>query len=178
MKNYIRLAVAAAAITIQGCSSTGPFSLQETLEAQGYVVIPLRKLPTGHEVVSVTINGSEGLFVLDSGAGASVVHSEYAASFGLTKPVGSGREGTGAGGAIRLNTFAVSAFALNGVPLPVSSVMVTNIGSVVSALKAAAGVDVKGVIGQDVLTKHSGIIDVRGQKLFLLDSLQRAVQPK
>jgi Aspartyl protease len=157
----------AACVLIAGCTTTPPASLADVLRSQGYVAIALKKLPTGHETVVVSINGKDGLFVLDSGAGASVVHTDAAASFNLLESNGPAKQGTGAGGKIQLNTFAVASFAINKTALPVTAILVTNINHVVDSLKTAAGVDISGVIGQDVLTTYAGIIDVRGKTLYL-----------
>jgi hypothetical protein len=162
------LLLAAAVLSVAACTAmNNGSSLKEHLEAQGYSAIPLRKLSTGHESVVVSLNGREGLFVLDSGAGGSVVHSTFASSFGLQVPTGPSTSGTGAGGQITLQTYKVSSFSLSGTIIPLNEIMVTSIQPVVDALKNAAGVDIQGVIGQDLLTKFSGIIDVRGQMLYI-----------
>jgi hypothetical protein len=85
----------------------------------------------------------------------------------LLDSTGPAKQRTGAGGKIQLNTFAVASLAINKTALPMTSIMVTDIKPVVEALKTAAGVDVSGVIGQDVLTTHADIIDVRARRCFL-----------
>ena len=168
MINFIRLFfVAVATMLLTACQTMPNPTLSDVLKAQGYVAVPLRKLSTGHESIAVTINGREGLFVLDSGAGASVVHTAFATSFDLNKAVGASTNGTGAGGQIQLQRFSVLTFSLSGTSLPLTSILVTNIKSVVDSLRNAAGVDVQGVIGQDILTKFSGVIDIRAQVLYI-----------
>jgi predicted aspartyl protease len=171
----LTLALIAACGIAAGCATSTPPAaaptLAHTLHAQGYVALPLRKLATGHETLSVNLNGQPGVFVVDSGAGGSVVHSDHATRFLLTDSVGPTRQGTGAGGNIALGQYAVRSFAIGdasqATPLPVSSILVTNIKTVVDALKAATGAEIVGVIGQDILTEFAAVIDVRGQTLYL-----------
>jgi hypothetical protein len=85
----------------------------------------------------------------------------------LLDSTGPAKQRTGAGGKIQLNTFAVASLAINKTALPMTSIIVTDIKPVVEALKTAAGVDVSSVIGQDVLTTHADIIDLRGKTLFI-----------
>jgi hypothetical protein len=47
------------------CTTTPPASFAEVLRSQGDVAIALKKPPTGHETVVVSINGKDGLFVPD-----------------------------------------------------------------------------------------------------------------
>ena len=50
----------------------------------GFTAIPLRSArTTGHHLVSASINGREGVFVLDTGANVSVIDSDHAGQFGL-----------------------------------------------------------------------------------------------
>jgi Aspartyl protease len=159
--------ISAATAVLSGCTTTQHTSLQEVLSQEGYIAVPMRKLATGHETISVVLNGKEGLFVLDSGAGASVVHTDYAMRFGLNVASGLSKDGTGAGGKIQLQNYPVSLFLLSGTTLPVKSIYLTSIKPVVDALKNAAGIDIHGIIGQDILTTFSGIIDIRSQVLYL-----------
>ena len=142
------------------------FSLEQTLLANGYKVVALTKLRTGHETIEVTLNGVRGNFVLDSGAGASVVHSANRNKFGLTE-TGASITGTGAGGQISLQTVPIRSLSLGTVAVPQPEISVTDLGYVVTAIQRAAGVTIDGVIGQDILTRDGGIIDVRSQRLFL-----------
>jgi hypothetical protein len=57
--------------------------------------------------------------------------------------------------------------SLGTVAVPQPEISVTDLGYVVTAIQQAAGVTIDGVIGQDILTRDGGIIDVRSQRLFL-----------
>lgn len=162
------LLLAPPQLAAQQPALTNPeFSLEQTLLANGYQVVTLTKLRTGHETIEVTLNGVRGIFVLDSGAGASVVHSANREKFGLAE-TGASVTGTGAGGQISLQTVPIQSLSLGAVAVPQPEISVTDLGYVVTALQQAAGVTIDGVIGQDILTRDGGIIDVRSQRLFLL----------
>lgn len=53
------------------------------------------------------------------------------------------------------------------VPLPISQIVSTDLGSVIAGLNIGTDTQVSGVLGQDVLTRHSGVIDVKGKVLYL-----------
>lgn len=56
-------------------------SLADFLLTGNYQQVPLRKLSTGHLVVRSSINDTPGLFILDPGAGATVVDEKTANYF-------------------------------------------------------------------------------------------------
>lgn len=78
-----------------------PDEVGRFLASQGFTVLKLTKLSTGHEIIDVKINGQAGTFVLDSGAGATVVRHDRLAKFGLAAATGE-QQGAGAGGAIAI----------------------------------------------------------------------------
>lgn len=137
------------------------------LANHGFSAIPLTKLRSSHESVKVEINGVTGLFILDSGAGASVINNSSLAKFNLSNPAGPQQNATGAGGTFAINQYQVQSFAIESIRLPVTEVRSANLDGVVGALRAANNVEVDGVIGQDILTQFQGIIDVGGQRLFV-----------
>lgn len=171
---YFSIAVAVTTLVASAWSAVAqptpspnpPISVEQLLLANGYRSVPLTKLRTDHEVVEVTLNGVSGTFVLDSGAGGSVVHVASSDKFGLPQE-GNTIRGTGAGGQISLIDVPIQTLLLGDVPVPQNKIAVTDLSSVVNALQAAAGVTIDGVIGQDILTRDGGIIDVRAQRLYL-----------
>lgn len=149
--------------------------LDAFLASQGYRPVTMQKLRTGHETLSVTINGITGLFVLDSGASASVVHYASREKFTLTETVGMARDATGAGGAVRMTPYSVATMQVGDVEVPHNRVIVGDLTGVVAALRTASGVEIDGVIGQDILTRFRGVIDVGAQRLYL--NITPAVAP-
>lgn len=160
-----------AALMLGGASFTAaPASAQELsqfLTERGYYAIPLNKLSTGHETVQLVINGVEGLFVLDSGAGGTVLHTGSLAKFSLAMPENGGEVSSGAGGQVTWFPLPIDSLALGGRSLDVDQIRTLDLTPVVSRLEEAAGVEVDGVVGQDILTRFKGVLDVGAQTLFL-----------
>lgn len=143
------------------------------LGAHGYHQVPLVKLPTGHETVRVVLNGVEGVFILDSGAGATVIHTASLSKYALVPLAeGNGDLAIGAGGATAIARYPIQSLTLGGMALNMTEVRGMDLSGVVQTLKSATGADIDGVIGQDVLTRFGGVIDVGAQRLFLRDSTQ------
>lgn len=140
--------------------------LRPLLIDAGYTEIPINKLTTGHEIVHVSLNGEMGLFVIDSGASVTVIHRGSADKFSLTVSEAK-KTGTGAGGKLAISQAPIDGISLAGLELDLEIVHVTDLSYVVDALAAAAATEVDGVVGQDILTRFGGIIDVRGGRLFL-----------
>lgn len=133
---------------------------------QGFTTFKLTKLPTGHEIIDVVINGQAGTFVLDSGASATVVRHDRLTKFGLATTTGE-QQGSGAGGNIAITRHPIESFVLGGRAVPLKQVYGTNLDSVVAGLKAATGTEVDGVVGQDILSGFSGIINIGSSELYL-----------
>jgi hypothetical protein len=160
------LALSVAASPAAAADATEPAPVRTFLEQRGYSTFKLTKLPTGHETIEGTINGVAGTFVLDSGAGGTVLHKDRLEKFGIAGSSGA-QEGAGAGGAVAIGSHAVTGFTLGGRPVPLTTIYSTDLDSVVGRLKAATGVEVDGVVGQDVLSGYSAVINIGTSELYL-----------
>jgi clan AA aspartic protease (TIGR02281 family) len=137
----------------------------------GFTAIPLREARgTGHHLVTATVNGKEGTFVLDTGANLSVIDSDHAAHFGIA--AGKGRAGgaTGLGGSNLARQVAIDSLAFGKVRLRQRRMVVTDLGSLGDALAPLAGGAVHGIVGQDVLKEHRAVIDVERPLLYLIEA--------
>ncbi|MEO1304791.1 MAG: retropepsin-like aspartic protease [Pseudomonadota bacterium] len=167
-----KLAIAGAALSLSLTVLSSPLNadaedkLGPLLIDAGYTEIEISKLPTGHEIVQVSLNGETGLFVVDSGAGTTVVHYENAEKYGLAI-ADSEQTGTGAGGQLAVSQAAIDGITMGDTSLSMETVHVMDLSHVVDALAAATATEIDGVVGQDILTRFGGIIDVRGGRLFL-----------
>lgn len=143
-----------------------PSEISRFLVSQGFAVLKLSKLPTGHEVIDVVINGQAGTFVLDSGAGATVLRHDRLTKFGIVSGTDK-QQGAGAGGSIAITRHPIGSIALDGQALPLRHVYSTNLDSVVGRLRAATGIEIDGVVGQDILSGFSAIINIGSSELYL-----------
>ncbi len=143
-------------------------SLAAYLHTQDYQKIPLMKLDSGLETIDTSINGQSGLFIIDSGAGRSILHSAKTTKFHVKKADHTGAgSSAGAGGAFSYQRFAIQSLVLGSVQLSKTYIDVADLSAVVNAAQQLNNADIDGVIGQDVLIQNAGIIDVAGQQLFL-----------
>jgi hypothetical protein len=136
----------------------------------GFRAVPLRTLPTGHHLVEVQLNGRPGTFVLDTGAGATVLHAPLAQEFGVTGAALAQGGAIGLGGSQAVSSFAIESFTIGEVPTRLRRVATLNLGQVVGALTPLAGRPVHGVVGQDVLAQHRAVIDVRAPAVYLMEA--------
>lgn len=143
-------------------------TLSHFLERGGYSQIALKKLPTGHETLAVVLNGTPSTFVLDSGSGATVVHAVVGPRFGLDAANRIGDDtGAGAGGDVGVAIYRINGITLSGYKVPLGRIHTIDLTAVVNGLSKEAGVQIDGVIGQDILTQYGGIIDVANDRLYL-----------
>lgn len=163
----LALTIASTPVAAAPAQAPGPAPVRAFLEQQGYTTFKLTKLPTGHETIEGTINGVAGVFVLDSGASATVLHKDKLAKFQVAAASGNQGSGAGAGSALAIGAHPVTGFTLAGKPVPLATIYSTDLANVVGSLKAAAGVEVDGVVGQDVLSGFGAIINIGTSELYL-----------
>lgn len=160
------LAVLTLAPTSPGAARTAPPTLAQWAKSQGYVAVPLRRIASNHQVVEVTINGKPALFLLDSGAAGTVIDRGQLGAFEIGPALRSG-DGVGAGGSIRVSLHPLRSFRIGGHSAPLTKIVSTDLSGVIAGLRAVGEARVTGVVGQDVLTRFFGLIDVGGGKLYL-----------
>lgn len=142
-------------------------TVAQALCALGYSSIPLRTLPSGHHVVEVALNGRPATFVVDTGAGRTVIHQPYASRFGLQ--AGGGPVGTaiGAGGSTAVSRVEISDLTIASTRTALSGIFALDLSHVVKALEPIVGSPVHGIIGQDIMQAQHAIIDVQQARLYL-----------
>ncbi len=137
----------------------------------GFTAIPLREArSTGHHLVVATVNGKEGVFVLDTGANLSVIDLDHVGHFGLAAARGRPGGATGLGGSNAARRVTIESLAFGPVRLRQRRMVITDLGSIGDALAPLAGGAVHGIIGQDVLKEHRAVIDVERPLLYLIEA--------
>lgn len=132
---------------------------------QGFFAGHLIELPNGHHAVEATINGETGLFLVDTGATITTLDINRAGHFSIA------RNGTpirvhGVSGSGRARVVAGTTFRIFDRDLPVDRLMLTDLGPTTRALADRNGRRFDGIIGQDLLSRYEGIIDVNAKILF------------
>lgn len=139
------------------------------LSQKGYDAIPIRENTAGLLLITVKVNGIEGSFILDTGAGVSVIDSSQASRLQLTLQkdnatfTGAGAGGQGLevipsiGNKIEIGNHTVTDFTFS----------VMSFDHVSQALTEAGCEEFLGVIGVDVLKPGKAIIDYSTMTLYL-----------
>jgi len=146
---------------------SGSVDLSLCLSPSGYKAIPLNKLITGHLYLPVRMNDSTGTFILDTGAGATVLEARRQGKYGLTtsdsphKAVGAG------GGNMDLKAATADSFVMGDHEVPAMQVMLMDLDHVNAAFRQYGLPEVDGVIGADILTKGTAVIDYVNMVLYL-----------
>ena len=136
----------------------------------GFVNVPIRNVRPGHQLVEARINGVIGDFLLDTGANVTVVSAVHAKRFGLSQAGGGILSAgvariAGASGAGR--QVRVDSFTLGNIDIRQRRVLVADLGPLLEKLGDAAGREVYGIIGQDVMNEHRAVIDVARPMLHM-----------
>ena len=113
-----------------------------------------------HIYLYVTVNGRSRLWILDSGAGATVIDSKYAAELGI-KTEGN-IKGQGAGNLVDVSFAVLPQFSIDGLEFESQKVAVIDIGWLV---KKWVGLDVAGILGYDFLSRLVTRIDYANERI-------------
>jgi len=143
------------------------YNLEKALVANGYVKIPLTKEISGHLQLNGSINGVKGTFILDTGAGATVIEQTQKEKFKITS-IKTDDTATGAGGAdIAMEDSENNEIILSGFKLENRFLTLMDLGYINDAFESLGIQKTDGVIGADVLTDGKAIIDYFNLVLYL-----------
>ncbi len=115
-----------------------------------------------HIYLKIMLDGRETLWVLDSGAGRSVIEKNFAESLGL-KLEGQ-IEGKGAHGTVDVSFTTLPPFSLPGVEFTEQKIIAIDLAGL---FQRALDLDVKGILGYDFLSRFVTKIDFANEKLSL-----------
>jgi predicted aspartyl protease len=145
--------------------------MQSFLSKNGYDSIPMQQNAVGLLLVTAKVNGVEGLFILDTGAGASVIDPNHASHLLLVlQNERTGFTGAGAGGrGLEVtpsmgNKIEIGKHVIGDFTLAVMSLEHAN----QALAEAGAHEAVLGIIGVDILKPGKAIIDYGTMTLYLL----------
>lgn len=148
-------------------------STAEFLASKGYVGIPIRQNIAGHLLVSAAINDVEGVYILDSGAGRTVIDTirvdtlKLKLSHDESEATGGGFGGHGVenvpsyNNTIRIGGFSMDELAVAVMPLSTAWESLAQVG---------AYEELYGIIGVDVMKAGSALVDFETMTLYLRQS--------
>jgi len=144
-----------------------PIDLEQFLTLNNnYFKIPITKMASGHLQLNASINGIEGNFILDTGAGATVIDHKRQEKFSM-KTQESKNTGVGAGGQTSLQQSLDNSFKIGKLEMPKFLLYVMNLNHVNNAFILMGLKEVDGVIGADILTSNKAIIDYTNLTLYM-----------
>jgi len=127
------------------------------------VEIPFRFIER-HIFVPVTMDCTERLWVLDSGAGMSVIDAGYAAELGLS-PEGK-MKGLGAGSTVDVSFVTLPSFSLKGVAFAPQQAATIEIAEL---FRQTSDLEIAGILGFDFLSRFVTRIDYANELMTLYD---------
>jgi len=134
---------------------------------QAFVLVPFISEKSRLITVEARLAGRSARFLIDTGAGRSILDSSAASEFNLLVRSRS-RVGYGAGSAaIAVGRIAKHDLRLGGVDLSKTKLRTIDLSHVNAGLAKAEVRPIVGVIGADVLRRHKAVIDY-GRSLLLL----------
>jgi hypothetical protein len=106
-----------------------------------------------HLFIPVVVNGRERLWVLDTGAGMSVIDKAFADEMGLQ--LEGNLKGRGAGGTVEASFTTLPAYELEGIRFEKQTVAVIDMSELLRRL----GIDIPGILGYDFLSRFVTKVD-------------------
>lgn len=145
-----------------------PRALAAALTPAGYTAVPMKRHGDAHLTVDVRINGVAGSFILDTGAGRTVIDRAAQSRFDEGRDVVAGGRATGAGG----TGMAISALPGNRLRIgdyrdDAFTVHLLALDHVNAAFSQRGETPVDGVIGADILERGGAVIDYPNLRLYL-----------
>lgn len=116
-----------------------------------------------HILLTVNINKKKSLWILDSGAGSSVIDLEFARAMGL-EPEGK-IKGQGIGKTVDISFVTVPSITLPGLMMEKQKIAAADF--ITPFCRKAFGMDIKGILGYDFMSRFVIKIDYANEKISL-----------
>jgi predicted aspartyl protease len=150
-----------------GPNSSVSQSLASFLSSRGFTRIPLRLNANHHFDVEGTLNGHGTRFIVDTGAGTTLVDKETAARSETAITALWGVGGNGAGGLNGgLSRASVKELGIGSFKLANAEVAVAHVSGGI-LLSTSAAESNAGLLGQEYLSSNFAVVDIGGRALYL-----------
>ena len=137
-----------------------------TIVANGYEVVELHKMKTGHITATINVNGKPCEFLVDTGGGGTLIDISKKEKYGL-EALGKRDYAAGIGSVSSLvRTSAI--LQVNGKEFKSDNLFLMDISYLNAEFKKTKGRPVGGVLGTDFLETHKVAIDYPHSKLYLI----------
>ena len=142
-------------------------TLYQFLRSRGYGRVRLLTLPTNHYVVIATLNGTEGRFILDTGASTTCVSTELATHFHLNPKPSEEKASSASSNELETELAHNNELLIGPWSSKRRSVVLFDMQAVNNALQKHHIETVDGIIGADILQSVNAIIDYKNDWLYL-----------
>ena len=137
------------------------------LKEKNYEAIKLGRFITGHLYLTAKVNGTTAIFVLDTGAGSTVMEEKRESKFNLATSL-SEIKAVGAGGSnLALKEASIQNFKIENYVLRNYKIHLMSLDHINNAFKQVGIAEIDGVIGADILTRGKAVIDYENLILYL-----------
>ncbi|WP_158238398.1 MULTISPECIES: retropepsin-like aspartic protease [Luteimonas] len=145
-----------------------PAEVAAALEAGGYQAVRMTRHGDAHLTIDVRVNDVPGTFILDTGAGRTVIDRAAQSRFDDGRRVTSGGQATGAGGGnLAIGTLPRSRLRIGDYRDDAFTVHFLALDHVNAAFARRGEAPVDGVVGADVLERAGAVIDYPNLRLYL-----------
>ncbi len=144
-------------------------NLMNNPNTRQFVLIPIIREKSQHITVAARLAGRSARFIVDTGAGGTVIDSHASSKYSLELSSAS-RKGGGVGAAaMRMNYVAKHDLTLGGLDLSGTRLLTLDLSHVNVGLKKAKVLPVVGVLGADLLWRRNALIDYYRGLMLLSD---------
>ncbi len=134
--------------------------------ANGYDVVELHKMKTGHITATFQVNGKSCVFLIDTGGGGTLIDMSKQDKYGL-QPLGKRDYAAGIGSVSSLvRTSAI--LQVNGKEFKSVDLFMMDISYLNTEFRKTKGRQVDGVLGTDFLERHKAVIDYPHSRMYLI----------
>ena len=134
--------------------------------ANGYDVLELHKMKTGHITVTFKVNGKPCVFLVDTGGGGTLIDISKKDIYGLEA---SGKRDYAAGiGSVSSLVRTSATLQIGEKEFKSDELFMMDISYLNTEFRKTKGRQVNGVLGTDFLERHHAVIDYPHSKMYLI----------
>jgi len=135
------------------------------MAAKGYDEVKIFKTRTGHITATLKVNGRSCIFLIDTGAGATLIDRSKREKFGLEAL--SSRDYAAGIGSVSPLVRTSATFQINGYDIEAEEIFLMDISYINNEFRKNRARQVDGVLGTDFLDRYEALIDYAQCKLYL-----------
>ena len=134
--------------------------------ANGYDVVELQKMKTGHITATIKVNGKPCVFLVDTGGGGTLIDISKKDEFGLEE---SGKRDYAAGiGSVSSLVRTSATLQVGGKDFKSDDLFLMDIAYLNAEFRKTKGRQIDGVLGTDFLERHKAVIDYPHSRIYLI----------